>query len=56
MNPACPPERRPAALTSADTAYLRALYGMDPETIAHRQRGSLVTRMTSEMVEGEGRR
>jgi hypothetical protein len=49
MNPDCPPERRPVALTSADTAYLRALYAMDPETIAHRQRGTLVTRMAREM-------
>jgi len=52
MNPACPPERRPVALTSADTAYLRALYEMNPETIAQRQRGTLVTRMTNELVEG----
>jgi hypothetical protein len=53
MNPACPPERRPVALTDADTAYLRALYGMNSETIAQRQRGSLVTRMVNELEEGE---
>jgi hypothetical protein len=51
MNPACPPERRPVALTGADTAYLRALYGMNSQTVAQRQRGDLVTRMVREMGE-----
>jgi hypothetical protein len=53
MNPACPPERHPAALTAADTAYLRALYGMNSETIAQHQRGDLVTRMVRELNDDE---
>jgi hypothetical protein len=53
MNPACPPERQPVALTGADAAYLRALYTMNSETVAQRQRGSLVTRMVNELEEGE---
>ena len=31
MNPACPPSRRPVALTRQDNAYLRALYSVDPD-------------------------
>ncbi|TMJ19527.1 MAG: hypothetical protein E6G92_07050 [Alphaproteobacteria bacterium] len=49
MNPACPPERRPVALTRADTAYLRALYEMNATIIAQHQRGDLVTHMVREM-------
>jgi len=51
MNPACPPERRPVALTGADTAYLRALYEMNSEIVAQHQRGDLVTHMVRDMVE-----
>lgn len=45
MNPACPPSRRPVALTEYDIAYLRALYGVDPERGPQLQRGSIVQRM-----------
>lgn len=45
-NPACPPERRPAALTRQDLAYLRALYTVDPTWGPALQRGSVVLRMT----------
>lgn len=46
MNPACPPARRPVALTRHDTAYLRALYSVDPSWAPQLQRGSVVLRMT----------
>lgn len=46
MNPACPPSRRPLALTRHDTAYLRALYSVDPTWASPLQRGSVVLRMT----------
>ncbi len=46
MNPACPPARRPAALTRHDTAYLRALYSVDPTWAPQMQRGSVVLRMS----------
>lgn len=46
MNPACPPSRRPIALTQHDSAYLRALYRMDAEAAPRMQRGSLVQNMT----------
>lgn len=46
MNPACPPSRRPAALTRQDMAYLRALYSVDPTWGPALQRGSIVLRMT----------
>lgn len=55
MNPACPPERRPVALTGADDAYLRALYGINAETIASRQRGTLANRMARELDQDSGR-
>jgi hypothetical protein len=55
MNPACPPERRPVALTGADAAYLRALYTMNSETIAQRQRGALVNQMVNALEEGDAR-
>lgn len=45
MNPACPPDRRPVALTQADLAYLRALYSMDPEAGPQMQRGQIVLDM-----------
>jgi hypothetical protein len=45
MNPACPPERRPMALTEYDVAYLRALYRMDPEAGPQLQRGAIVLDM-----------
>lgn len=45
MNPACPPERRPVALTQADIAYLRALYRMDAEAGPQMQRGQIVLDM-----------
>jgi len=51
MNPACPPERRPVALTRADTAYLSALYRMNSEVISQHQRGDLVNHMVREMGE-----
>jgi hypothetical protein len=50
MNPACPPERRPAALTDADLAYLRALYSSDPEAGERLQRGNIVQHMTNELT------
>ena len=46
MNPACPPSRRPIALTQHDTAYLLALYRMDAEAAPRMQRGSIVQTMT----------
>jgi hypothetical protein len=52
MNPACPPDRRPAALTEYDLAYLRALYSVNPEWGAQLQRGTIVTHMT-DMLTGE---
>lgn len=45
MNPACPPERRPVALTGHDIAYLGALYRMDPEAGPQMQRGAIVQNM-----------
>jgi hypothetical protein len=50
MNPACPPERRPAALTDADLAYLRARYSSDPEAGERLQRGNIVQHMTNELT------
>jgi hypothetical protein len=50
MNPACPPEQRPAALTEADLAYLRALYSSDPEAGERLQRGNIVQHMTNELT------
>jgi len=47
MNPACPPSRRPVALTRFDIAYLRALYGVNPEWGPQLQRGTLVQHMTN---------
>lgn len=49
MNPACPPERRPVALTRQDIAYLRALYSVDPTWAPNMQRGSVVLRMADEL-------
>jgi len=46
MNPACPPARRPVALTQHDSAYLQALYRMDSEAAPRMQRGSIVQNMT----------
>ena len=51
MNPACPPSRRPAALTRPDTAYLRALYSVDPTWGPTLQRGSVVLRMRDVLEE-----
>jgi hypothetical protein len=51
MNPACPPDRRPAALTGQDGAYLRGLYRMDPEVGPQMQRGSLVLNMADRLVD-----
>lgn len=48
MNPACPPARRPTALTRQDLAYLHALYWMDPELGEQMQRGAIVARMASD--------
>jgi hypothetical protein len=45
MNPACPPERRPSALTAHDSAYLRALYSVDPTWGPQLQRGTIVLHM-----------
>jgi len=45
MNPACPPARRPVALTQHDSAYLQALYRMDSEAAPRMQRGSIVQNM-----------
>jgi hypothetical protein len=50
MNPACPPDRRPTALTRQDLAYLHALYRMDPELGEQMQRGSLIARMADDPV------
>jgi hypothetical protein len=52
MNPACPPERRPTALTRQDNAYLRALYTVDPTWGPALQRGSVVMRMTDVLGAG----
>jgi hypothetical protein len=46
MNPACPPSRRPVALTPQDIAYLQALYRMNAEAAPGMQRGSIVQNMT----------
>jgi len=46
MNAACPPERRPMALTRQDVAYLRALYSVDSEWGPQLQRGTIVLHMT----------
>ena len=46
MNPACPPERRPVALTRYDEAYLRALYSVSPGWGPQLQRGTMVLHMT----------
>ena len=59
MNPACPPSRRPVALTRQDNAYLRALYSIDPTWGPALQRGSVVLRMTDVLGEralGDGLR
>jgi hypothetical protein len=45
MNPVCPPDRRPVALTQVDLAYLRALYRMDAEAGPQMQRGQVVLDM-----------
>lgn len=50
MNPACPPERRPATLTDYDRAYLRALYSVDPTWGPQLQRGTIVTHMTDSLT------
>ncbi len=52
MNPACPPERRPVALTRQDVAYLRALYSVDPARAPQLQRGGVVLRMTETLGDG----
>jgi hypothetical protein len=49
MNPACPSARRPIALTRQDIAYLRALYGVAPESGPQLQRGTIVLRMADEL-------
>lgn len=46
MNPACPPSRRPVALTQHDIAYLQGLYRMNAEAAPGMQRGSIVQNMT----------
>jgi hypothetical protein len=46
VNPACPPSRRPTALTRQDIAWLRALYSVDPTWGPQLQRGTVVLRMT----------
>jgi len=50
MNPACPPEQRPAALTQADMAYLRALYSTNPEAGERLQRGNIMQQMTDRLT------
>jgi hypothetical protein len=50
MNPACPPERRPTALTRQDLAWLRALYSVDPTWGPNQQRGTVVLRMTDTLA------
>lgn len=52
MNPACPPAQRPAALTRQDTAYLRALYRVDPTWGPQLQRGTLVGDMVNRLGGG----
>ncbi len=49
MNPACPPERRPTALTRQDRAYLRALYSVDPTWGPNQQRGTVVLNMADRL-------
>lgn len=51
MNPSCPAERRPVTLTRQDSAYLRALYSVDPTWGPQLQRGTIVQRMV-EVPEG----
>ena len=52
MNPACPPERRPTALTRQDMAYLRALYSVDPSWGPQMQRGTVVLDMADRLGGG----
>jgi hypothetical protein len=52
MNPACPAARRPVALTAYDTAYLRALYSVDPTWGPRLQRGSVVLDMADRLGGG----
>lgn len=52
MNPACPPERRPTALTRQDIAYLRALYTVDPTWGPQLQRGTVVLNMADRLGGG----
>ena len=52
MNPACPPERRPIALTRQDIAYLQALYRTNPELGPQLQRSAIVVNMANQL---EGR-
>ncbi|HYD14292.1 MAG TPA: hypothetical protein VEC11_15715 [Allosphingosinicella sp.] len=53
MNPACPPERRPTALTRQDIAWLRALYSVDPTWGPQQQRGTVVLNMADRLGDGE---
>jgi hypothetical protein len=52
MNPACPPERRPTALTRQDIAYLRTLYSVDPTWGPNLQRGTVVLDMADRLGGG----
>ncbi len=49
MNPDCPSDRGVAAVTAYDLAYLKALYGIDPEEYAAEQQGRIVSRMVREL-------
>lgn len=52
MNPACPAERRPVALTAQDIAYLRALYSVNPTWGPQLQRGTIVLHMADTLDDG----
>ena len=52
MNPACPPDRRPVALTRHDSAYLQALYRMGADAAPRMQQGSIVRNMTEALDGG----
>lgn len=49
LNPDCPSDRGVAAITAYDLAYLKALYGINPEEYAPAQQGRIVSRMVREI-------
>lgn len=49
MNPDCASDRGPDAITPYDLAYLKALYGANPEEHLSAQQGRIVSRMVREL-------